>query len=588
MYTGAPTLSYSELYGRRPSELDVHKLLRELDPVSTVQALASVNAYLRLSMGGDPAPVRETQRQLIVRFIGDESLSQLKSRFGRENIENHLIFHSHQILYLMSLALRLCRGGSDANPMVTPRAAFALGECCLMVNDLLLSPTEHEQLTIGATAARSLAAATQMLIPYEIQNPGSPQWLLFRSHVIFQELLSRPGIREKIAKECGGFDFDGEFENATRIRLSVWLDVIFAIYAHFSQSTSEGGLKHPAFAALDVRTVVAKSKLSAAAFQLVLNTVATDFPAARRECDKPKRTDERHDLVLFRATPLVKLPNGLYICVDPAILLEKIFAGVQWTIHDHLPAERREGLFKAWGLLCEEYVHWVTDHLKGRKRLAVYHGPKWVRKSRKDPEIGPPDDCWLEGERLVILEVKAGFLSRVARASADPTLLTADIDKKIIGGVKQLSRKIHRLFSSDTSFRRRLEGVDLDGVKVVLPTLIVQEYCLRMPLLNAYFNSAFQQELQQCELTPNISVKPLVLMHIQELERLVASADQGLDVVEALWYRSWRDPELTSDLHNFLLGEYRKAGYGAPVLGEFRRIQDEHWHKIKTLLFPLE
>jgi hypothetical protein len=48
-------------------------------------------------------------------------------------------------------------------------------------------------------------------------------------------LLGNPAVRERIANECRGFDFQVEFEGLIGIPLERWLYVMFAVYGYYLQ-----------------------------------------------------------------------------------------------------------------------------------------------------------------------------------------------------------------------------------------------------------------------------------------------------------------------------------------------------------------
>jgi hypothetical protein len=130
--------------------------------------------------------------------------------------------------------------------------------------------------------------------------------------------------------------------------------------------------------------------------------------------------------------------------------------------------------------------------------------------------------------------------------------------------------------------RRRLaESLPPDRVRKIIPLLVVQDQSLRGPLVNWWLNKYFQERISGFKLRDGLEILPLNVASIEDLETMVESADVGaFDFVYSLRYRVWREPEMLSQFHNFMLGV---RGYGEHGSKRF----NDYLGKVKERMFPI-
>jgi hypothetical protein len=125
--------------------------------------------------------------------------------------------------------------------------------------------------------------------------------------------------------------------------------------------------------------------------------------------------------------------------------------------------------------------------------------------------------------------------------------------------------------------------VTLDHVTRIVPVLVVQDPILRSPLVNWLLNRKFNQFLDKDQLRHGVSVDSLNVVNIHELETMAESSEGGtFDLFHALQLRCFRDPEMVSDLQNFLL---EVPGYGQGKSERIDAIVDEQWKEIENYVF---
>jgi hypothetical protein len=295
--------------------------------------------------------------------------------------------------------------------------------------------------------------------------------------------------------------------------------------------------------------------------------------------DSVHSTGSRYDFVEFRSTPLIQLEDSKLVPTDLAFVMEKCHTGVQWALHDTLPIKMRQSLFNAWGVLFEEYVHWLLIGMKTNLPLVYFPSPKW-----RESEIESFDGIILKETVMMPMEYKGGFIARDARYSGASATFLADLDKKVVVGCKQLAEKIGAIFAADDRNRRELEDLDCSNVRAVVPVLVLQDHILRVPFVNWYLNRRFQEFIGQQKIRPGAVVRPLTVLMIHELESIVHSVEsEDFDFVYALQNRTVRDPDVLSNLLEWL-SEY--PDFGRKASPRIAQVLERITETITTFLFP--
>lgn len=462
-----------------------------------------------------------------------------------------------------------------------PALRHHLGTACLIMNNLLVSAEEEQEISEGDKDARRLALLVQSLAPFELAFPPLDSHLLFRYGVMFRLLLGDPAVRARIADGCRGFDFQFEFRRLTGIALERWLHIVFAIYTYYLQGGNVFD-PHLEFSFLDPTVFAGKTQVTADELNAVLSSVSGPLEAVRQEVARESPTDPRFDFVPFRSRPLMSVAPNRLACVDLTFVLEKLHTGVHWVMHDAYPdrGSERDDLFKAWGILFEEYVHWLLSGMEGALPIK-YFRPRWQGGEESF------DGVLLQGDVLVPLEYKGGFLGRNARYSGSAEEFTKDVVKKFGAGCRQLATKLNALFAQDESQRKKMvDSPPLAHIRSVVPVLVLQDHILRVPFLNWYLNRQFQKELAAFTFQPGVLIRPLNVVNIFELETMVNSSEAvGFDFIYALHHRAVRDTQMLSNLQDFLR-EF--PTYGRQQSARWMRVYEELRGSLFGYLFPGE
>jgi hypothetical protein len=576
-YFGGALILYKDIFDRSPDLSELLSVIRDLDRVQASMLLCQISAEVRLAKR-DKEAIGKTQRDLAGVFFDDQTIDLLKQRFGTIHSADRVLFHPPQILSVLRLVIQHSVGGRE--PSTDDAAKWQLGTACLMMNDMLLTKEEAAQVSTGAEESKMRALMTQMLGPFEVMNTAAITHVLYRSRIMFHILLGQKRVIRRIQKQCRAFSFKQEFLRAVGIPLSRWLFILLAYYFYLTEYVEKNGGRDLRYLAIDRAKFGAESRITQKNMGAVLKTVSTTLANFKLELEATRPTDWRFDFVPFKSKPFIELVHDKFFCSDLGFLVDKIHSGVYWAINPALDRADRHKLFNAWGVLFEEYVNWFFKQMRVKKPLLFFPFPKWWDGTESF------DGALMQDRRFVPMEYKGGFLKIEARYSGNTDSFEKDLDLKIGEGCKQLAWKIGRLFSASPRHRKKLRDVPLDHVTRVVPVLVVQDYMLRGPFVNWWLNKRFNALLDKSRLRHDVTVDSLNLVGIHELETMVESASAGsFDIIRALQLRCFADPEMRSELHNFLMAV---PGYGEGKSEKIVKILNDQWAEMADYLFGKE
>jgi hypothetical protein len=574
--------SFSDIFDRHPSMTDVIDSIRWIPLRHAVHVISYINSAVRYALMEPGRPnIGSVQELLVVAHTDDETLNTLKVRFPHAKCEDRPVYLPQSLLALLRVVIANCDPDSAPDPSdeEDKRVRYAISRACLMMNNLLFTPEEGSALTnAGTDDEKRIALMTQSIGTFELVNPSRPDHLMPRLQTMYRLLLNDPRVQARIAQECNGFDFLETFGRLVGMPLERWLFLIFAIYGYFTQGAN-AAVPQPEYLQINPNTFRGDSGISQNEFDIALESLSIAIPELKSALASETSTDPRHDLIAFRSKPLLSVEGLRLWPADLSFIVDKSHTGVHWTIHDLLSRKDRLKLFQAWGVLFEEYVHWLLDGMETQLLLKYVPRPKWV-----DTGDESFDGVLLQGGVFAPIECKGGFLLREARHSGSSTILLEEIEKKVVPGCDQLADKIGALFADDAKLRRELCDLPVDHVRAVVPILIVQDHILRVPFLNWHLNKSFQAKLQSHNIRTDIVVRPLTLINIHDLESVVHSIEgDDFDFVYAIHNRTIRDVEVLSDLTDYLRSF---SNFGRKPSPRIKRILDEVQADWSSYLFP--
>lgn len=572
-------ITYSDLFDKRPTTTELLSLLKGIPLRHATHVLSYMNLLIRAAMQERSREnFGKIQAQLFAGHLDDECFGRVKQRLPFARCEDRPIFLPHSILNVLRVVLTVGDPTPQPRDEEDERIRFLIGRACLMVNDLLVSEEEAAALMVGTQDDRRVELIVQTLAGFELANAPQADHLMPRLEVMYRTLLLDTTVKSRIARQYPGFDFEAEFEKGVGISLERWLLVVFSIYAYF---TGIGCSVQPdvKYMQIDPSIFRGESGITQAELEVVLRTISSSPDELRQRILAEGQTDPRYDLVSLRSTPLIRLEPSKLAPVDTTFILEKCHTGVQWTLHDCLPSRMRQTLFNVWGVLFEEYVHWLFRDMKTNLPVSYLPSPKFAGTVEE-----AFDGALIQGGVLVACEYKGGFLSRKARYSGDFKVFLEELNRKFADGCEQLADSIALAFAVDERKTKAIDGVDSDAVRAVVPVLVLQDHIFRVPDLNWYLNLRFQQRLRSHQLRPGVVVRSLTVLSIHDLESMIHSVEaMDFDFVYALHHRTVRDVEVLSQMHDYL-SEFKD--FGRKASPRLERILQNLFETITSYLFP--
>jgi hypothetical protein len=590
---GGPYVLYSEITGITPTEADIAGLLQPLDVRKVLFLLCRMNMHFRLASESEGITFErafgKAQEFLFNSFTDEVLFEQIKNSLKQTRTHERPLFHSLQLLTAMRCAIKYCRGVDDSEN-VTDEQRYTVGRCCLMVNDLLTTEADNHKLFGGSEDGRKAELMTQLLPSFEAQNPGDTMHLLNRSLGMFRLLMSDDSTRSEILKRTGGYDLPQRFHDLTGVGLDRWIAILFCCVVHYSQyGGSDGAGQEYRYLWIDPRVWVGASGISENDLNTVLGIISKGIDELACVLEGPSAIKRSVDITPFEFHPLFKV-GFLYLCSDCGLLVEKMFAGAYWAIHDREDDRGRDRLASAWGALFERYVNWWALGRSFHKAMTFHPFPTWdrgpSRNGKKHSGAGEEafDAAILQGSRCMVLEYKGGFLALGAKHSMNVRLLLRELNKKIAKACRQLARSISELFGIVPG--RKLQGVLAGHVTRVIPVIVVQDRALRSVGVNWWINRQFQRVMKRAVLRPDVTVEPATLIHIDEFETMIDSAEgPDFGLLETIQLRNFRDQEGLSDLSDLLL---KCKGYRAQHSTRRKELEAEFNRCVLKYAFPNE
>jgi hypothetical protein len=354
-------LLYSELTDAKPNLAELIALLKQVPLAHGVDALSRLNLLLRYSLS--PSSVKsvgQAQNMFCAGYLDDELLNLAKQRFSTTRLDDKPIFLPFSTLNVLRQMLLHSDGSSLPKNEDDERVRHLIGRACLMMNDLLVSEEETKRLFQGAADQRRIELIVQMMPNFELTNAAKDHHLVPRLQIMYRTLLRDDRITKRIAAQCKGFNFDTAFRDAFGIPLEKWLFIVFSVYAYFLNGAVT---EDPKYFMLDSSIFRGNSHISDKELEIVLKTISATPTELHEKILEEKVTDPRYDMVELRSKPIIQMTKDRFIPIDVALIIDKCYTGVQWILHDALPKERLS-LFEAWGVLFEEYVHWLFGGMK--------------------------------------------------------------------------------------------------------------------------------------------------------------------------------------------------------------------------------
>lgn len=534
-------ISYSMLYGHRSTEEHFSELISSFRTEPTFISLVMWDLIISLSERSD-AKYKYLQGFFIHNLIRQDQRERMHRMAALDSDDPHTVFGRWQLLALMKKVLLETTNEGDKDPRNDDQARRALGDACLMLNDLLFTEEQMARLQKreGAEERERIhdELMTQWLFQFELNDPPD----------VFQAVARNDEYFDLFDRRAADFPFtDGQtlpqrFEQLTGLGLRQYLRLYFSVFVLHNELEGKHPEEinaNPTVINFDREAVFSLMDVTDEEKSIFFQRVVADLPELIRGVRKDAASSRawQFDFKTFRDYPLVSIPGNErgFTCIAFPFLIEKLASGVYHTILNSWPeGDRERSRFQSyWGKVFEQFVNDRLRDAYPPSALAkrFYENPYFNKKKNRSTEVS---DAALDyGDSLVLMEHKGGYLSLDEKYSDDAGKLLAGVAEKfgIEKAIKQLSRSVGMLFNEDEprrdSFSERVQGrgpaevFNPVAIRKVYPVLVVQEFAMTIGFMNRRLKQQFDQKMREYQITQRVNVRPLSLLTVEDLENVL-------------------------------------------------------------------
>jgi hypothetical protein len=272
----------------------------------------------------------------------------------------------------------------------------------------------------------------------------------------------------------------------------------------------------------------------------------TAFAASREWLrEQFQRSTETPRRIAFETHPFLRRPgliqeDGTVLVIAPRAVHGWLgSSGTYYRLFDHVREndDLRLQFTRFNGLLQEHYArhlmhvgHPDRTGYSGIKAAGAVYSPRTYRRRKGEENLETSDvvvDLLLD---LVLIEVTAGRLTERSLVEADAKSVRDDLEKMVIKKMRQSGRVIGDIFDDPTRFPE----IDLSMVERVWPIIVSGDGLFQNPSLWEYTNKQAGKSLQFDHERVHATVKPVVILDLEELEILYGMIADGLSFIEIL------------------------------------------------------
>lgn len=537
-------ISYSDIYGHKPTDGQLSTLISSFKTEPTFLSLAMWDLMLSL-FEGDVEKYKYLQGFFIHNLIRQNIREQVHRTAALESESSRPVFGRWQLLALMKKVLLETTNEGDQDPRNDDDARRALGDACLMLNDLLFT---EEQM---ARLEKKGGSQERERIHDELMTQWFFQFELYHVPDVFQAVARNDEYFNIFDRRAAEFNFSDKqtlaqrFRHLTGLEIRQYLRLYFSLYVLHNQLQE----KHPAeinedpsIINFDKERIFALMNLDSDEQEVFFQRVLVDLPRLIEGVKNDIRSNRawQFDFTAFRNSPLVynsETRKG-FTCIAFTFLIEKLASGIYHTILNSWTEgdPERTNFQGYWGKVFEQFVN---DRLREEYPPSVLanrlHTNPYFHK-KKNSSIEVSDAIINYGDSLVLMEHKGGYLSIDEKYSDDADKLLTGVAEKfgLNKAVNQLSRSIGLLFNGNDKERdtfsergeKRLRVnifplEDLGRIRKVYPVLVVQDFSMATGFMNRRLRQQFAQKMQEYSINTIVHVRPLSLLTVENLENIL-------------------------------------------------------------------
>ncbi len=292
-----------------------------------------------------------------------------------------------------------------------------------------------------------------------------------------------------------------------------------------------------------------------------------------RSPQTPRRA--AREIVPFLLRPALLQEDGKAAIIAPRAIEGWLSAtGTYWRLF-HIAKRKRklDEFFHFHGFLFERYARhlaYVAHPDQRRRRLLGTAGIVHAEVAYEHEGESKTTDVVIElGTDLVLIEMTAKRFTGASLLDADVRKIRDDLNAMVIENMRQLGRVIRHLHTGTAT----IPGVEMSIIKTVWPVIVAPESALQSPSFWSYIEREGGAHLREAASAGPQQVKPLVVLELEEYERLMGIARETGRLRDALerktndlWrqrdFKSWQrgDPfAIGTGESTFIQQEWRRA-----------------------------
>jgi hypothetical protein len=415
--------SYKELTGREADREEFRRTMANYELGALLAFCCRLHIILRTWQN---PPDYQAEASLLPRVLPAAIVRQI----SQLDPKRPTVFNRITPLFMIKEAIQF--SDPAGKPIATQDDVERIGVCFLMANDFTLGYIPQP----GDTFVQKVAG----LMPFgDLLPRETPLEDMVRNQLLLSEILARDAIKANPLNT----DLLTMFRDKCGIPYERFVGLVFGASSRYTLPMPEQALigEGPYLRPDFFRTTNATTSEVEAFFELV----SADSGDLK---DRLKNSPHPTDFSPFQASPLLRHADGACLCLDPAFLQDKAGKGLFWTLRAKLNNPEGEKLKNLWGLLAEEYLHWLWE-------INYLGSGRYHRAPIFADGTSAFDACLIEGSTLTVFEYKTSSLTASAKHSFDPNTFGEDLHKKyaVFGpkpkGVGQLQRGLQRLCDAE-------------------------------------------------------------------------------------------------------------------------------------------
>lgn len=486
-----------QVANRTATVADLTHALAKLRRSDVIRWLAAISGWID-DDGVDQPKLADT-------LLAPDLWKGLDEHLRREPNIPGRVFHRRQLWFVLQMAVIACKEDTPEQPEDVMR--HAVGECCLIANEILQRIEKKEGPGEGAEEVNKWLASTMVPL-LELKDRAE---ILARAQSFWFDLPAKAAVQKKVS-EMGVPDYDTAFSDTYGIPLREFFLLLMSVYSGFSGHSlhskaplllDEATYLRPCFSEENIRRVL--SHLSQTPDELADNLLSE------------ARQNWSMDFTPLRRAPVIQVFPGKYACPDQGLLYRCICDGIYFLMQKAYAENKFTELF---GYVFEEYVNGLVREFSCESDILVrtfFASPKF--RGTTD-QAG--DGLILRDDTAVLMEYKSRLLTTRQKYGGIREVTLKGIDDilyKDKKGVAQLARNLARILRGERIVSGPGEGVDLSHCPHIYPAIVAYEESVALEAIRQRADANLRHELSKEGVDPG-RVGPLLVFCLDDMEIL--------------------------------------------------------------------